>query len=232
VVREGRPRQTAGPLAANGSGAKRGSLTDAEVEALLATWEAYAWKLAIRWKRKNPAIDLEDLHGEVRMGFVEAARRWEPDRGLQFSTYATWWGDRYARDLVRREAARGMHVPQHEGIKALDVWDIDVRTPGQDDRPLSLAVAPEPEWRPEFPADFWERIERVLTAKQYEVIRLHFRDGLALVEIGRRLGVSRGYAWMMLRHAIPKLRDRLPGMVEHLRERADEPVRKVGGGAA
>lgn len=37
------------------------------------------------------AIDLADLHAEGMLGLMRAAEDFDPRRGLQFSTYATWW---------------------------------------------------------------------------------------------------------------------------------------------
>ncbi|MGD8375262.1 MAG: RNA polymerase sigma factor RpoD/SigA [Acidobacteriota bacterium] len=40
---------------------------------------------------RNPAVPFEDLLNEGNIGLVEAARRFDPDRGTKFITYAAWW---------------------------------------------------------------------------------------------------------------------------------------------
>ena len=42
-------------------------------------------------------VSLEDLIGEGHLGLIEAARRFDPERGTRFSTYAAWWVRAYVR---------------------------------------------------------------------------------------------------------------------------------------
>lgn len=41
--------------------------------------------------RERGALDLADLIQEGNLGLLEAARRYDPEHGSQFSTYAVWW---------------------------------------------------------------------------------------------------------------------------------------------
>ncbi|MBO0734022.1 MAG: RNA polymerase factor sigma-32 [Methylocapsa sp.] len=45
--------------------------------------------LAVRFRRYG--LSLADLIQEGHVGLLEAAARFEPDRDVRFSTYATWW---------------------------------------------------------------------------------------------------------------------------------------------
>lgn len=62
--------------------------------------EETAWRLA--WSERRIAaveakklgtqfLDAADLVQEGYLGLLDAARRFDPDRGLRFSTYARWW---------------------------------------------------------------------------------------------------------------------------------------------
>src|SRR5262245_9491627 len=101
-------------------------LTPSQVEEFLATWDRYAWDIAYRWHGRNPGIDVGELYAEVRAGFVQAAAKFDPSLGTKFSTYATWWGNNFARQYVRREAARGMHVPAD---RIVQLYHLDLDAP-------------------------------------------------------------------------------------------------------
>ena len=50
-------------------------------------------------------VDPEDLMQEGRIGLIEAAKRFDPSRGIQFASYASWW--------VRREIDRAIRQYGH-----------------------------------------------------------------------------------------------------------------------
>src|SRR6185369_9535969 len=47
-------------------------------------------KMAGPYARRS-AISLEDLVQDGTVGLMHAIERFEPDRGIRFATYATWW---------------------------------------------------------------------------------------------------------------------------------------------
>ncbi len=62
--------------------------------------ESLRWKLAMSGRRiahgearklSGPFMDEEDLVQEGYIGLLRAAKRFDPDRGIRFSTYARWW---------------------------------------------------------------------------------------------------------------------------------------------
>ena len=81
---------------------KRPELRALAVRAM-AAWrrsEELAWELAMSAQRisivearklVSPYLDEDDLIQEGFIGLLYAARRFEPQRGLRFSTYARWW---------------------------------------------------------------------------------------------------------------------------------------------
>jgi RNA polymerase sigma-32 factor len=58
--------------------------------------------VAIAHKFKNYGLPLSDLMQEGNIGLLEAANRFEPERDIRFSTYATWWIKSMMQDYVLR----------------------------------------------------------------------------------------------------------------------------------
>lgn len=56
--------------------------------------------VAVAKRYARAGLPLEDLVSEGSLGLVEAARRFDPDKGTRFGTYAAWW----VRAFVRRYA--------------------------------------------------------------------------------------------------------------------------------
>ena len=97
--------------------AMKAELLDAETELQL----AYLWRdhkdeqalhrlitaymrLAISFasKFKRYGVPMNDLIQEAGLGLMKAAEKFDPDRGVRFSTYAVWWIKASVQDYVMR----------------------------------------------------------------------------------------------------------------------------------
>jgi RNA polymerase sigma-32 factor len=58
--------------------------------------------IAIAARFKNYGLSVSDLIQEGHVGLLEAAARFEPEREVRFSTYATWWIRASIQDFVLR----------------------------------------------------------------------------------------------------------------------------------
>lgn len=59
------------------------------------------------WNRPS----LDELIQEGVFGLAEAAERFDPDRGLRFTTYATFWITNFVRKKFQSESTAGMQLP-------------------------------------------------------------------------------------------------------------------------
>lgn len=98
-------------------GAMRAEMLDAETELAL----AYAWRdqrdeqalhrlitaymrlaISMAGKFRRYGAPMNDLIQEASVGLMKAAEKFDPDRGVRFSTYAVWWIKASIQDYVMR----------------------------------------------------------------------------------------------------------------------------------
>jgi len=98
-------------------GAMRAEMLDAETELAL----AYAWRdqrdeqalhrlitaymrlaISMAGKFRRYGAPMNDLIQEASVGLMKAADKFDPDRGVRFSTYAVWWIKASIQDYVMR----------------------------------------------------------------------------------------------------------------------------------
>lgn len=72
--------------------------SDSAFDALLAAH--FRLVMAIAHEQRSYGLPLEELVSEGMLGLVEAARRFDPERGVRLAVYASWW----IRAFMRRYA--------------------------------------------------------------------------------------------------------------------------------
>lgn len=63
-------------------------------------------------KYQNLGMEFEDLVSEGNQGLIKAAQRFDPDRGVKFSTYAAWWIKQTMRRGVSNRS-KSIRLPVH-----------------------------------------------------------------------------------------------------------------------
>merc|ERR1711998_249751 len=58
--------------------------------------------VSMAYKYRRYGADMTDLIQEAGIGLMKAAEKFDPDRGVRFSTYAVWWIKASIQDYVMR----------------------------------------------------------------------------------------------------------------------------------
>ncbi|MDP8922562.1 MAG: sigma-70 family RNA polymerase sigma factor [Chloroflexota bacterium] len=77
--------------------------------------------ISVARRYRAHGLDLEDLVQEGNLGLLHAIDRYDPERGLRFSTYAIWW----IRQAIRRaieQRGRPIRLPRHAADEAARIW--------------------------------------------------------------------------------------------------------------
>jgi RNA polymerase sigma-32 factor len=73
---------------------------EAALHRLITAYMRLAISVATRFRRYGAPMN--DLTQEAALGLMKAAEKFDPDRGLRFSTYAVWWIRASVQDYVLR----------------------------------------------------------------------------------------------------------------------------------
>jgi len=136
-----------------------------------------------RYGRDHPFAD--DLAQEACIGVMEAARRFDPSRGIAFGTYVGWWIRSKLSGFMRRRRLR----LKIDGATSFDDPDgpPEPADPASALRPLDILIADE---AAESDADLLQSALAGLSPRERTVL-LRRAGGETLREIGTDLGVSK-----------------------------------------
>lgn len=167
--------------------------TTTDPTALYFSAEKLACKLAWRFYRRHPELELDDLLQVARMTCWRAALQYDPERGFRFTSYsgrAVWY----------------------ELIKYADtVFDYRRKFSGHGEDGMPLENLPDPatpeavsDWPAALLQNFLELPERT-----QEIVRLYVCQGYTLCEVGQRMGISRERVRQVVSGALARLRWKL-----------------------
>lgn len=161
---------------------------------------AYIHREALKFIHSYPfcSVDLEDLTQEGLLGAIKAAKRFKPDHGVQFITYAAY----SIRAAMREAVGEGMiHTPR--GQKYVPVALMDPQKLGSLEAFEPEGVAEGFERR-----DLYERaLEQVKKLPEAKAsLLLRYANGETLAEIAKDMGFSRQRASQILKECTTRIR--------------------------
>lgn len=181
--------------------------------ALVERWGAMAWQQARKWYFRNRRGELDDYRSAAQVGLWDAAVRFDPTKGVGYSTYAGWYLIKYLRPHAHHEAAGGFHVPCHHGfvhVAATPFGGLGEEGDGTDFAGSVPARETDPREEPPDAAAVWAAVERVLAGRPREllVLRLRYREGWTLKAVADHLSRSRELVRQIEARAVGRLRDK------------------------
>lgn len=148
--------------------------------------------------------DIDDLRATGAVVLIQAWVRFDPDRGMQFSSWAAVQIHR-AFAAMRREAVHGSsRVTGEDPPPRMVAFDVPHPLAGDEALPLSERIAAPPQGELDDRLRWVVARLRVLTPREQHVLLLAMKD-TSLVEIGRHLGVTRQRVEQILRSATDRL---------------------------
>jgi RNA polymerase sigma factor (sigma-70 family) len=146
-------------------------------------------------------MPLAELQGEARFALVYAALRYDQSMDVPFRAYAT--------SVIRNHLGRAVQEWRHCGPLRLSLFTdleeyakrktwvhvVDPACPWARESWQTLAVQ-----------EMVEQIKRHVTPLVYELMLLHYVDGITLKEIGKQRGVSKQRIRTILKNARKRLR--------------------------
>ena len=172
----------------------------------LTKYVALACQWAIKYGARHPVEDSEQ-YADAWIGLVKAAERFDHARGIQFTTYATWWlrqSVSYPLNRAKCQKREGLsrtmafsqhgHDPDFADVLAGEI--VDHRT----DDPVAVAAAVEERER-------LGELMACLFPRQRDVIRSRFFEHRSLADIAAAEGVSKERIRQIELRALERMRE-------------------------
>ena len=196
------------------------------VQNLIEDNQGLVYHLAMRIHRRLPVRhELDDMIGYGMIGLAEAAKNFEPQRGLQFSTFAfrriqgsiydglakvSWMSRARYRRYLRQNSTAEANPEDEEGDVSDELWSeteatVQELTSEQIDQLSDSEPTASTEVAQRETASILCEIVEQLPPREKRLITMVYFEGLSLQEAGDRLGVSKSWASRLHAKTIEKL---------------------------
>lgn len=221
---------------------------DEAIKSCLPLVKSLAARLRVRYGLYTP---FEDLFAAGVVGLVEAAERFDPDRGVAFTTFAyrrirgaildsqraegvggadTWAAEIEFSDLVKKSPANTNALPNPDPGTRRASWAVAskgvVQLASIEDSDGS-ARAPDEAVDRRRQSDRLREALVALPSSERRVLELYYFEGESFSGIGARLGICKPWAFRLRTRALQRLRE----VLEIDRDGADDSSGNVSGRA-
>ena len=150
--------------------------------------------------RRYRPQDLDDLRSDAQLALVEASRQWRASGGAKFTTFARNKINHAIIDGLRERDCLSRSHRAEVGFDQFQQFSLDALESADHLLATDSGFA-EIENR-----HMVERLLRELPARQRQAVSLRYLEGLKVVEVGDRMGISRSGAAYLIREALTALR--------------------------
>lgn len=174
-------------------------------------------------KYARAAIPMEDLVQEGSIGLLHAAKKFEPEQGFRFSTYAQWWVRAQLQDAVFRGSTNVMPPLHRDSKRAFmrghkPIQEVSIDAPMSEDGATFADILPCQEPLPDEIAESSIDGERRsawlrsalgrLNAREKTIIEARYlmEEGSTLDVLGSLLGISKERVRQLEQRALGRLR--------------------------
>ena len=176
-------------------------------------------------KFKNRGEPLEDLVQVGTIGLIKAIDRFDPDRGLEFTTYATptimgeikrhfrdkGWSVRVPRRLqeLSQKVSQATEELTRELQRSPSVEEIANRIGASVDDVLEAMESSSQDLESTDDRIVLESAIADFSPREQEIIRMRFLEGMTQVEIAERLGISQVQVSRLLRRTLKHIQEKI-----------------------
>lgn len=149
-----------------------------------------------------------ECEAEMFLGAAEAAARFDPARGVAFTSYCGWWLLRARNEWVRFRRWRGVRGPTNAPDTPPPTFlrFVHYEPGGEGEHTLAVDVAPGDAAPPPDFEDWRATLGKLPSGNEREVLRLIYVEGRIPAEAARALGVSKTRVGQLRDSALRRLR--------------------------
>ena len=148
---------------------------------------------------QTKGIKKQDLMQEGYLGLIEAAKRYDPCIGVQFTSYASWWIRKYIREYIIRYGQTVSLPFTNKDIFDHIIEDVDAVLYEEDGDVITFAdciaddTDTDAQWEQEQQFNRLHEVIQGLPTREQNIIRKRYGidcDAVPMKEVAKQIGLS------------------------------------------